>query len=77
MRFPKRVTFGKRGKATIYGKSKTCRLYRVAGYAKGKRQITYHSDYPAALAKATELAKSINPELRSWKRVALRKGLWA
>jgi integrase len=54
------VTFGKRGKATIYGKSKTCRLYRVAGYAKGKRQITYHADYPAALAKAEELAKSIN-----------------
>ena len=35
-------------------------LYRVAGYVKGKRQITYHSDYPAALAKANELAKSIN-----------------
>jgi len=61
VRFPKRVKYRGRVLVTIYGKSKSYPLYRVAWTASGRRMMqafrTYSEAKRHADAKKTELAQ--------------------
>lgn len=58
VKFPRSIWY-RTAKATIYGKRTAHPFYRVTGYVHGKRQMSSHLTYSAALAQAKKLAKDM------------------
>ena len=59
MRFPKRIKHRGEHLATIYGKSKSYPLYRVAWYAAGKRRMATFASYSLAKRHADALVRDL------------------
>ncbi len=59
MRFPKKIKYRNKTLATIYGRSKSYPLYRVAWWANGHRQLKAFPSYAEAKAGADKLVREL------------------